>query len=120
MTADLVDLTVRELRRMAAQREIPGRSEMNREGLVRALSTSTLQERVERLEQRVEALEDRMADEKKRDEEQVDEGLVGGTREEKQDPMEDHGSSDPDVPDESTPTGDGPSGGGENPTPEHT
>ena len=58
-----------------------------------------------------------MADEKK-NEETVDEGLVGGTRQEKQVPTEDHGGgSDPR---DSTPIGDGPSGGGDNPTPEHT
>jgi len=58
-----------------------------------------------------------MMDEKKNENEQnVDEGLVGGTRQEKQVPTDDHGGgSDPD----SEPTGDGPSGGGDNPTPEH-
>jgi len=50
-------MPVRDLRKLAAQRGIPGRSEMNREGLVEALSASTLLERVERLEERVQALE---------------------------------------------------------------
>jgi polyhydroxyalkanoate synthesis regulator phasin len=50
---------VAELRELAVDRKIPGRSEMNKAELVLALQGVSLEERVSRLEQRVESLESR-------------------------------------------------------------
>lgn len=53
----LEEMTVRQLRSMAAGSGIAGRSEMNRKQLIAALSGGSIEERVERLEARVSALE---------------------------------------------------------------
>lgn len=54
---ELAGKNVVELRKLAALRMIPGRSEMKKEHLVAALSEYSLEERVRRLEGRVSALE---------------------------------------------------------------
>lgn len=56
--SELLGKTTVELRKMAAQRNLPGRSEMNKHELVDALEAQpTLEERVQALESRVSALE---------------------------------------------------------------
>lgn len=61
---DLIDMTVDELRKLAAQRGIPGRAEMRKSDLVSMLSKDRetmmgepLEERVRRLELRLGELE---------------------------------------------------------------
>jgi Rho termination factor, N-terminal domain len=48
---------VAELRELAAARQIPGRSEMNKAELVLALQGGSTEDRVARLEERVESLQ---------------------------------------------------------------
>ena len=54
---ELAGKSVGELRKLAADRMIPGRAEMKKEHLVVALSEYSLEERVRHLEARVSALE---------------------------------------------------------------
>ena len=57
---DLALKSVHELRVMAARQKISGRAEMKKVELIQALTTSTLEARVARLEERVESLIDRL------------------------------------------------------------
>lgn len=70
---DLARKSVLELRKMAAVRMIPGRSEMNKAELIDALSEYGLEERVRRLEGRVSALESKSY------EQDIDHIVLGGT-----------------------------------------
>jgi hypothetical protein len=71
---ELAAMGVVELRKMAATRMIPGRSEMNKSQLIAALAEYTLEERVRRLEGRVSALEQKGWDQ------DIDHVRLGGTR----------------------------------------
>jgi hypothetical protein len=70
---DLTKKNVVELRRLAALRMIPGRSEMKKEHLIDALSEYSLEERVRRLEARVSALEGKSY------EQDIDHIVLGGS-----------------------------------------
>lgn len=56
---DFGSKTMQDLRELARARQIPGRGEMNKQQLVRALEEADLSARVAALEERVESLERR-------------------------------------------------------------